>query len=72
MASRYVSLPARGVWVEIGAGLQAQEGDFRHSPHGECGLKSTTSWATKCRTASLPARGVWVEISTPMSPKSLK
>ena len=37
----------------------------RHSPHGECGLKSSKSPSLLNNFASLPARGVWVEISSP-------
>ena len=33
-----------------------------HSPHGECGLKSSRTYNKININLSLPARGVWVEI----------
>ena len=58
----FPSLSARRVWIEItlyeiGGGLL-----FRHSPRGECGLKSNISEETMVGAVSLSARRVWIEI----------
>ena len=37
----------------------------RHSPQGECGLKSRNKRWTPWAHQSLPARGVWIEIFGP-------
>ena len=57
-----LSLPTRGVRVEIrslrGTRLHARS----HSPQGECGLKWYAPITPSDRIASLPTRGVRVEI----------
>ena len=57
-----LSLPARGVWVEIMCHCRLNWICIRHSPRGECGLKSGLYIKEKAIGKSLPARGVWVEI----------
>ena len=57
-----LSLPARGVWVEIMKTLRDSMAGFRHSPRGECGLKFGNRFMYVEPYGSLPARGVWVEI----------
>ena len=42
----------------------------RHSPHGECGLKSCVAFAITKSAGSLPAWGVWIEIPSGTSPLS--
>ena len=37
-----LSLPAWGVWIEIALFAAGRGPAACHSPHGECGLKSTT------------------------------
>ena len=57
------SLPARGVWIEIGSASVMPSTSCSHSPRGECGLKYGSNSAGKeIHTTSLPARGVWIEI----------
>ena len=57
-----MSLPARGVWIEILAVCQGGGWETGHSPQGECGLKSAFTATTPPERPSLPARGVWIEI----------
>ena len=58
-----VSLPARGVWIEIVSNQGKRElPGHRHSPRGECGLKLAGYAEMVRRLQSLPARGVWIEI----------
>ncbi len=57
------SLPARGVWIEIRVRILARVPTSRHSPQGECGLKSITIEIEGTFEMSLPARGVWIEIT---------
>ena len=56
------SLPAWGVWIEIRAGNPYEPPRERHSPHGECGLKSVPGRQNRRPHTSLPAWGVWIEI----------
>ena len=57
------SLPARGVWIEIGLSALAMPSASGHSPRGECGLKYRVMQAADGLAESLPARGVWIEIN---------
>ena len=60
-----MSLPARGVWIEMrNMSLQAIRAS-RRSPRGECGLKFFHDIASYMYYLSLPARGVWIEITSP-------
>ena len=57
------SLPARGVWIEIGIGMMRYGTLTCRSPQGECGLKYDLGNVIRhAGLASLPARGVWIEI----------
>ena len=56
------SLPAWGVWIEIGCHTRGFGRSKGRSPHGECGLKSEEIDVKLRRSESLPAWGVWIEI----------
>ena len=58
-----MSLPARGVWIEIEYLPYLFTPRKGHSPQGECGLKYQCEVAVVGPVQSLPARGVWIEIS---------
>ena len=58
-----MSLPARGVWIEIGQLTTVLYVPSRHSPRGECGLKFDDDGNLSDVILSLPARGVWIEMS---------
>ena len=57
-----LSLPARGVWIEIFQVWSVFRIGLRHSPQGECGLKYIGLVSFVDCLLSLPARGVWIEI----------
>ena len=57
-----VSLPARGVWIEIHCLSICSCASTGHSPQGECGLKFQSQRPGNGLGPSLPARGVWIEI----------
>ena len=65
---RLRSLHARGVWIEIGRSRTPGQVRGRHSPQGECGLKSGWDEKSASRKMSLPARGVWIEIAEALGP----
>ena len=58
-----LSLPWRGVWVEIVFVVKKLIQFGSHSLGGECGLKSILFIYIYTFLKSLPWRGVWVEIS---------
>ena len=58
------SLPARGVWIEMVSLHGRRKSRSRHSPQGECGLKSLSEQEKNQIKESLPARGVWIEIKS--------
>ena len=58
----FLSLPAWGVWIEISVNAVSLASRLRHSPHGECGLKSKLMCLISRQKRSLPAWGVWIEI----------
>ena len=53
-----MSLPARGVWIEISASLDSSPRKSGRSPHGECGLKYLYLGIGY-------QLGVWIEILLP-------
>ena len=57
-----MSLPARGVWIEIQPRRTGPYVHAGHSPQGECGLKYRPGRQADGANESLPARGVWIEI----------
>ena len=57
-----MSLPARGVWIEIGYRREVISVCGCRSPQGECGLKWDELGRQRLALVSLPARGVWIEI----------
>ena len=58
-----LSLPWRGVWVEIVFVVKKLIQFGGHSLGGECGLKYSPTGFLPSDILSLPWRGVWVEIS---------
>ena len=56
------SLPAWGVWIEIGKIQITLSIEIGRSPHGECGLKFEINVDCCVCAWSLPAWGVWIEM----------
>ena len=58
-----LSLPARGVWVEIGCRFIFDPGEDRSLPARGVWVEIWLYWDLRKGRESLPARGVWVEIT---------
>ena len=56
------SHPSRGVWIEINLLKKRRHARRSHTPHGVCGLKSSSKSLGRRCNKSHPSRGVWIEI----------
>ena len=59
-----MSLPARGVWIEIHAGRRWNPATARSLPARGVWIEIGFGEMLRERRMSLPARGVWIEIIT--------